>query len=55
MLIVLLIGFAKTGTAVAITASSVMLRTSDWDFMRVNSFPSKIESAADHLQQDRQS
>jgi hypothetical protein len=36
MLIVLLMGFANTGTASAVTASSATLRRNELEFMRVN-------------------
>src|SRR5262245_42443749 len=46
MLMVLTRGFAKAGTASAITARRAKLRRSELEFMRVSSFPSQIESAA---------
>jgi hypothetical protein len=39
-------GFANTGTANAKAASKAMLRTNEFDFMRVNFLSNWIESAA---------
>jgi len=39
-------GFAKAGTASAMAASKAMLRTNEFDFMRVNFLSNRIESAA---------
>src|ERR1700730_1065363 len=46
MLIVLLIGFANTGTASAMGSSNAALRTNELDFMCVNFLSIGIESAA---------
>src|SRR5260370_13818775 len=48
MLMVLLMGLAKTGRARAVTAKSAAIRRSELDFMRVN-FLSMFESAAPQL------
>src|SRR5713226_776704 len=46
MLMVLAKGLANAGTVNATAASKAMLRTNEFDFMRVNFLSNRIESAA---------